>query len=345
MINQSPNLKAFLHLIRTGEGTLGDNGYRTLYGGKLFSSFADHPRIKVKAGRWTSTAAGAYQFLSKTWDGLVAKYPTILTSFSPECQDEGAVMLIKGRGAYADVLAGRFKTAILKCNKEWASLPLSPYGQPTLTMDKALQIIADAGGEFEAPQVEVKPQEKDMSLAGTIIKGALPKLLGVLPELAATIKNPDVAERNVELVTKVGAVLMSSTGATNEQEAVERVLADPQTADEANTALRMSRADLMDTYERTNAIEQGNIRAAREYNKEEPITINTKWLKLKFIHVLSLLFVIFAGSFVSVNFTLLSSELKGAIITLMIIGGWNGVKDYWMGSSSGSDKKTELMNK
>ena len=43
------NLSAFLTLIRTGEGTLGIDGYRTLYGGDLFDAFYDHPRTKVKA--------------------------------------------------------------------------------------------------------------------------------------------------------------------------------------------------------------------------------------------------------------------------------------------------------
>lgn len=337
MINQSQNLKAFLHLIRTGEGTLGENGYRTLYGGKLFDSFADHPRIKVKAGKWTSTAAGAYQFLSKTWDGLVAKYPTILTSFNPECQDEAAVMLIKGRGAYADVLAGRFKTAILKCNKEWASLPLSPYGQPTLTMEKALKIIAEAGGQFEA--TEVKPQEKDMSLAGTIIMGALPKLLGALPELAATIKNPDVAARNVELVTKVGTVLMGSTGAANEQEAVERVLADPQTAEEANTALRLSRADLADIVERDAKLREASVAAAREFGlREKPVYKN--W---HFNHILALL-IVFVASILSgvVMFQSNDPGERTMVLNTWLLIGLAGVIYFWYGSSRGSQIKDEI---
>jgi muramidase (phage lysozyme) len=334
------NLKAFLHLIRTGEGTLGENGYRTIYGGSLFDSFDDHPRKKITAGRWTSTAAGAYQFLEKTWDALVKQNPWTLTDFSQEKQDAAAVMLIKGRKAYDDVLAGRFVPAINKCNREWASLPGSPYGQPTLTMEKALKILADAGGVIVE---ETKPKEKDMSLAGSIIMSALPKLIGALPELSATMKKPEIADRNVEFASKIGSILMGSTGATNEQEAVERVLADPQTAREANEALRMSRAELVDLLERINTLDQGNIKSAREYNTTEPFMVDTPRFKLKFIHILSMVFVLFAGSFVSFQFGALSSELKGAIITLMIIGGWNGVKDYWMGSSSGSDKKTELM--
>jgi lysozyme len=195
---------------------------------------------------------------------------------------------------------------------------------------------------------EVFAQENEMPLplAGTILVNALPGLIGALPEIANIFKKPDVAERNVEAVTKVGSILMQATGATNMQEAVERVQADPATAKEANEALRMNRADIVDLMDRVNAIDQANIQSARDYNTTEPYMVDVPWLKLKFIHVLSILFVVFSGSFVSVNWSSLSSELKGAVITLMIIAGWNGVRDYWMGSSSGSDKKTEqLMSK
>lgn len=140
---QNPNVSAFLTLIRTGEGTLGANGYRTLYGGGLFDSFADHPRVKVAAGGITSTAAGAYQILSRTWDEMRAKYG--LPDFSPASQDAAAVGLIRRRGALADVIAGRFDAAIRKCNREWASLPGSPYGQPTLTWDRARAVLAQQG--------------------------------------------------------------------------------------------------------------------------------------------------------------------------------------------------------
>lgn len=137
------NVQAFLQLIRTGEGTKGDIGYRTIFGGQKFSSFADHPRVFVPFGATTSSAAGAYQILGRTWDEMASKYD--LQDFSPANQDIAAIGLIKRRGALGDVLAGRFKSAIEKCNKEWASLPLSPYGQPTLTMSKAAVILAANG--------------------------------------------------------------------------------------------------------------------------------------------------------------------------------------------------------
>ena len=38
--------------------------------------------------------------------------------------------------------------------------------------------------------------------------------------------------------------------------------------------------------------------------------------------------VSFGGSF--------SADLKGAVITAILIGGWTAVKEYWLGASAGS---------
>src|SRR5690606_18849821 len=131
----STNLRAFLAVIRAGEGTSDADGYRRHYGGRLFDGYADHPRVAIKAGRWTSTAAGAYQFLSRTWDE--AAKALALPDFSPASQDLAAVFLIRRRGALVAAMQGRLDEAIAGCAKEWASLPGSPYGQPTRTLAQA----------------------------------------------------------------------------------------------------------------------------------------------------------------------------------------------------------------
>lgn len=143
-----PNVAALLRVIRVGEGTAGPDGYRKLYGGTLFDSFADHPRIKVTAGGWTSSAAGAYQFLSSTWDET--RRIMGLADFSPKNQDMAALGRIAARGALADTIAGRFESAIKKIAREWASMPGSPYGQPTITLARASSIYANAGGTTTA---------------------------------------------------------------------------------------------------------------------------------------------------------------------------------------------------
>jgi hypothetical protein len=59
--------------------------------------------------------------------------------------------------------------------------------------------------------------------------------------------------------------------------------------------------------------------------------------------LLSVFFVTFSGWFVTQNWALLTPELRGSVVMLMMIAGWNGVRDYHMGSSSGSDQKTEML--
>lgn len=140
------NVKAMLQTIRRGEGTLGADGYKTLFGGRKFSSFADHPRQKITAGRYTSTAAGAYQFLSSVWDETARIMG--LTSFTPENQDYAALGRIAARGALDDVINGRFFDAINKLRYEWASLPNSPYGQPTQNMTAAVEFYKKNGGKL-----------------------------------------------------------------------------------------------------------------------------------------------------------------------------------------------------
>ena len=157
-----PNLQAFLRVIRAGEGTADDDGYRRHFGGELFESFADHPRRAITKGMagksYTSTAAGAYQFLQGTWDECASSMG--LGDFSPASQDLAAVYLIDRRGALADVLAGRIEAAIARCAKEWASLPGSPYGQPTRSLAQALATYAEWGGVLrpaDAPAPDRNP--------------------------------------------------------------------------------------------------------------------------------------------------------------------------------------------
>lgn len=118
---ESANVQAFLMLIRSGESSTGPEAYSTLYGGGRFSGFADHPRRYFDGPFGRTSAAGAYQITATTWDAL--RRQTDLPDFSPASQDLAAVALIKGRGALADVVAGRFDLAIGKCRREWTSLP------------------------------------------------------------------------------------------------------------------------------------------------------------------------------------------------------------------------------
>jgi len=142
------NVKAFLLMIRKCEGTAGENGYRTLFGGKLFTDFSKHPNVKVPFSNTYSTAAGAYQFLYSTWVRIAATLN--LKDFSPANQDLGAIELIREKNALLDVEQGRVQDAIRKVSKVWASLPGAGYGQPEKSLTVAVSYYTAAGGKFTA---------------------------------------------------------------------------------------------------------------------------------------------------------------------------------------------------
>ena len=131
----TPERRALLNTIRYAEGTWKDGedkGYRIIYGGGQFQDLSRHPeRVVVK--RYTSAAAGAYQFLPKTWKGVAKELR--LASFEPRNQDQAALHLVKRRGALGDIdRQGLTKDAMAKLAPEWASFPTkagrSAYGQP-----------------------------------------------------------------------------------------------------------------------------------------------------------------------------------------------------------------------
>jgi len=139
----TPERRALLNTIRYAEGTWkqGSAGYRTLYGGDRFSSLAKHPEVVV-VKRYTSAAAGAYQFLPRTWREAAAKLS--LSSFTPPNQDQAALYLVDRRGVLDQVDdRGLTREVMSVLSKEWASFPSnngkSAYGQP---VKKAAELSA-----------------------------------------------------------------------------------------------------------------------------------------------------------------------------------------------------------
>ena len=153
------NMAAFLWMIRVCEGTSSADGYRVMFTSKLFDisnptlsdgtnnpsyQYKDHPNIANHGGGITSTAAGAYQFLYSTWKEC--QRALSLPDFSPLSQDKACIYLLKRRRAIDDIETGNFTSAINKCNREWASLPGSPYDQHPKPINVALALYKQGGG-------------------------------------------------------------------------------------------------------------------------------------------------------------------------------------------------------
>ena len=119
-------------VIRFAEGTSGDRGYNTQFTGRQFDDLSRHPRQLNSSNGYTSDAAGAYQFLSTTWDR--AKNALNLPDFSASSQEKAGRYLTEQRGVNPDAVIQtkeEFKAAMDKLAPEWASLPysgVSPQG-------------------------------------------------------------------------------------------------------------------------------------------------------------------------------------------------------------------------
>lgn len=169
----NPNAQKYLRMIAQAEGTYKDassDPYRVAFGGSTFDDLSKHPNVlrtftqtDGKANK--TSAAGAYQFLGRTWDDVAGKLG--LQDFGPRSQDLGALELIRRAGALDDVLNGRFDQAVKKTGSVWASLPSSPYAQPRRSagfVEKALNAAVPSAQAQENPfadlilEVKKKPQ-------------------------------------------------------------------------------------------------------------------------------------------------------------------------------------------
>lgn len=117
--------RALLDTIAGAEGA----DYNTLYGGKTFSDFSQHPGILMSAYGKKSTAAGRYQFVFPTYRELRDE-EGLFSSFNEEEQDKAALYLIQKRGVTQVMLenaieTGDFNQVWDRLASRWASFPTS----------------------------------------------------------------------------------------------------------------------------------------------------------------------------------------------------------------------------
>jgi muramidase (phage lysozyme) len=145
------NVQAAIQTIRTTEGTTADDGYFYLFGSSprndlRFKSLATHPNNLQTHNGISSTAAGIGQWLFKTYTALCKKYG--ITDFTNESQMLLFAATFDDCGCLNDIAEGNmFRVDVIgKLNNIWASLPDSPFGQPTHSMVSVKEYYTEAGG-------------------------------------------------------------------------------------------------------------------------------------------------------------------------------------------------------
>lgn len=352
---QDSNLRALLHVIHEGEqgDRSADVAYRTRFGGDTFDSYADHPRTLVRKQGIASTAAGRWQFLERTWDGLVRQYG--FADFTPESQDEAAVALIAERGALDDIRAGRFETAVRKIAQVWASLPESPYGQPTISWQRARAVYEAYGGRYAPGEGNPMPAQSAAPVADSraaapiveskpmapILAAILPSLVSAVPELVKSFgSGSEVAQRNSRAAEIIVDAATKATNSVNAQQAVEKIEADPA----ARTAFQN---EIRNRWFELGEAGGGGIAGARKADAEFMQRDGRVWKSPAFI-VTSLLLPLVYMVVSAVVFQMggeWSSEIRASVVSAVVSGVLFAIVGYWLGSSLGSAVKDQAMRR
>lgn len=152
LLQTNDNYTRALNALKAAEGTSKyDDPYRVAFGGRRISDLSAHPEklysFRQTDGKVNQTSAhGAYQFLTKTWKG--AQNALGLPDFSQKSQDIAALYLMQQRGSFPEIEKGDVSGWAYKNRNEWASLPASPYAQPTRSSNFVLSAWnGDLGGQ------------------------------------------------------------------------------------------------------------------------------------------------------------------------------------------------------
>lgn len=373
----NPNVRAFLRVIRRGEShETDDKAYRMRWGGlgkpsATFDDFSKHPRImEPTTGGRVSSAAGAYQIVATTYDEFA---PALgITDFTPTSQDILAAALIARRGALDPLLAGDFDAAIARCRDEWTSLPGAEENNPSWTLARAREVYQKWGGAFAAaPDTQpaapiedrttpARPQDrphKEEPVAPIIIP-LLSAISAFVPALAKIFNDGSAKGQKIEaLAPLLSDALVRVTGAVNLQDAAEKVQSDPVAQQAAQKAVEDVVYHLSEV--------GGGIDAARKWSSDVAAMNVSIWRMPSFVVTVILfpliyfvVFIVLAGrgvatmiaAAITTNTDLLdriaigfaiSADMQNVVITAVIAGVLSGITGFFLGTSYGSQRKTD----
>jgi len=183
---QNPGLfEGLKQAVAGAEGTIlgGKPGYNVMFGGGRVQDLSRHPDRVVRSGKYASAAAGAYQFMPGTWQGV--KQSLGLSDFGPQSQDIGMLKLARDRllplGGLSAITKANTLTPEIQAAlaPEWASFPTatgsSYYGQPVKKAQE-IQRFFEQGRQrgVQAPVTTASsgPQRSVEDILSSVLGGA-----------------------------------------------------------------------------------------------------------------------------------------------------------------------------
>lgn len=241
--NISDNARRWLKAISFAEGTWANNKpkYDILFGGGTFGDLSRHPDRVIHTPKYSSAAAGAYQFMPGTWESVQRKLN--LPDFSPPSQDLGALELIRMRGVNPDTDPINRET-LSKLSPEWASFPtlegVSYYGQPNKAAESIITFAyggelppqntyaaAELGGETQVGQSGSDDKPSSLEAILKLLRDKLDKQPDSTPS-SVTYQSPSLESTAEGLLKREQSLLGQMFEQSRAEEQAQKDLAKEQ---------------------------------------------------------------------------------------------------------------------
>jgi lysozyme len=209
----------------------------------------------------------------------------------------------------------------------------------TLSSEQPISLAGETASAAEdRPLTPIQEQPMPAPLI-PILAAVLPSLIRSIPDFGKLFSSgSEVSERNVKAVEMAVGIVQEAVGARNAQEAAEIVASDPAQAEVAQEAVRARWHELTEI--------GGGLESARKADAAFVAAGSNPLHSPAFLISLALLVmpIMLLVDVFYVHSTAYTAELRTQIVTgvLMVIAIVGG---YWLGSSFGSAKKTDLMGR
>jgi hypothetical protein len=188
---------------------------------------------------------------------------------------------------------------------------------------------------------EAQPKAEAKMGALALLQMFGPILSGLIPQIAGLTKpGSEVAQRNVGIAEAVINTITQAAGQPNLQGAVEAMQADPAVAQKVQEAI-VTHADILGLMEIG-----GGIPAARSFaiasaaeSWWRPLVSGAMMICLA---LLPLVYYTVYKVYTSTGELAFTSEIRASVVSAIISGVLFAIVGFWLGTSYGSQRKTEL---
>lgn len=180
-----------------------------------------------------------------------------------------------------------------------------------------------------------------VAIGNPFLGAAISALSGLIPEVAKLFPaGSEVAQRNVALASAVVETVTQAVGAANAQEAVRMISAEPAVAQQAQHAVQAAWFDLQEAG-------GGGIQGAREFNAKltesgvPPYKQTSLWISIALMPLVYFVVI----RVLTADKDMFSGEVQSMVVGAVIGAVLGSITTYWLGSSAGSQKKTDLLSR